>query len=168
LTVKKLCYFDDDAGGIDCQSTLGEAFRKMSAHTRDVPDQVGFCFGLIVPSHLLEPERSGVFLRRALRTISDIFKVHEDRWPHWVHLAVRHLLDCDVMRVGPAFALVLGCPAECDHGLTPGPMCVLLQGMSSTPIVEISYKGWEPSDYGIGFLGSVYLPICGEIARVLS
>jgi len=27
----------------------------MSAQARDVPDQVGSCFGLIVPSHLLEP-----------------------------------------------------------------------------------------------------------------
>jgi len=131
---------------------LGKAFRKMSAHIRDVPDQVGSCFGLVVPSHLLEPVRSGVFLRRALRTISDTFKVQEDKWPVWVLPAVCHLLDCHVMRVGPAFALVLDCSAECNHGLPPGPMCVLLQGISATPIGETSYKGWEPSDSGIGSL----------------
>ena len=117
---------------------------------RDVPDQVSSYFGLVVPSHLLEPTRSGVFLRRALRMMSDIFKVREDRWPVWVLPAVHHLLDCHVMRVGPTFVLVLGYSAECNHGLPPGPMCVLFQGVSATSNVEMSDQGCELSDSGIG------------------
>jgi len=50
------------------------------------------------------------------------------------------------MRVGPTFALVLGCSAECDHGLPPGPMCIHFQGILATPIVETSDQGWELSD----------------------
>jgi len=150
LTVEKFCYFYDDAGGIGCRSTQGETFRKISAQTRDVSDQDDSCFGLVMPSHLLEPVWSGVFFRRALRTVSDTSEVREDRWPVWVLPAVRHLLDCHVMGVGPAFALFLGCFAECNHGLLHGPVCVLLQGISATPIIETSYKVWEPSDSGIG------------------
>jgi len=75
LTVEKFCYFDDDAERISCRCAPGKAFRKMSVQARDVPDQVDYCFGLIVPSHLLEPIRPGVFLRRALRTIPDISEV---------------------------------------------------------------------------------------------
>jgi len=52
----------------------------MSAQTRDVSDQVGSCFGLVMPSHLLESV-TGVFLQRALKTVSDISEVRKNRWP---------------------------------------------------------------------------------------
>ena len=113
----------------------------MSVKSIDVPDQASSCFELIVPSHLLEPTGSGVLLRRALRTIPDEFKIREDRWQIWVLPAVHHLLDYHVMRIGPTFAFVLGCPAECDHGLPPGPMCVLFQGVSATSNEETTDKG---------------------------
>jgi len=53
------------------------------------------------------------------------------------------------MRVGPTFALVLGCSAKCDYGHPPGPMCVLFQGASATSTIETSDKDWELSDSGI-------------------
>ena len=56
------------------------------------------------------------------------------------------------MGVGPAFALVLGCFAECNHGLPPGLMCVLLQKISSAPAIETCHRSWEPGDSGIGSL----------------
>jgi len=75
--------------------------------------------------------------------------------PVWVLAAVCHLLNCHVMGVRPAFALVLGCFAECNNGLPPGPVCVLLQRISAASITETSNKSWEPSDSGdcgIGFV----------------
>jgi len=86
-------------------------------HARDVHDQIGSCFGLIVPGHLLELIGSGLPFWWALWMVPNIFEIFEDHQPIWVLPAVRYLLDYPVMRVGPAFSLVLGCLAECDHGL---------------------------------------------------
>jgi len=72
------------------------------------------------------------------------------------------------MRVGPAFALVLGCSAECDHGLPPGPMCVLLQGISATPILETSYKGWSRVTLESSPWLSPSAELRREVARALS
>jgi len=63
--------------------------------------------------------------------------------------AVRYLSDSPVMRVGPAFAFVLGCLAECDHGLPLLPVRVLFQGISAASVVETSDEGWEPCDSGV-------------------
>jgi len=61
------------------------------------------------------------------------------------------------MRVGPTFAFVLGCPAECGHGLPPEPMCVLFQGVSAISCAEKSDQGWEPGETGIGsYAQSIY------------
>jgi len=118
LNAEKFCQFNDDAGrvGSDC---TGKAFREMPTQAGDIHDQIGSYFGLIVPGHFLELIRSGVPFWWPPRVVPNISKIFEDCQPVWVLPAVCYLSDCPVMRFGPAFAFVLGCPAECDHDLPP-------------------------------------------------
>jgi len=119
LNVDKFSYFKDDAGRVGCRSAPRKAFREMPMQARDVHDQVGSWFGMIVQGHLLELIRSGVPFWWALQMVPNMSEIFEDCQQIWVLPAVHYLSHCPVMRVGPAFALVLGCLAECDHGLPP-------------------------------------------------
>ena len=118
LNVEKLCSFNDDAGRVGCRTASGEAFREMPPHVGDIHNQIGSCFGLVVPGHLLELVGTGVPIWWALRMVPDVSEIFEDRQPVWVLPAVRYLSDCPVMQFGLAFAFLLGCPAKCDHVLT--------------------------------------------------
>ena len=66
----------------------------MPSHVGNIHDQLGSCFGLIVPGHLLDLVGSGVALSWALRMVPDVSKIFEDRQP----VRVLYLLDalsCD-------------------------------------------------------------------------
>ena len=48
------------AGRVGCRTAPGEVFREMPSHVGNIHNQLGSCFGLIVPGHLLELVGSGV------------------------------------------------------------------------------------------------------------
>jgi len=136
--MKEFCQFNDDTGRVGCQFAAGKALGEVSSRAYDVSDQDLFSFCFIIPGHLLKLVRFGILLGWALWVIPDASEIRKNMWPAWVVPAVSHLLDCRVMGVGPVLFLLIGCFAERNLGLPPGPMCVLLQGITATPAVESS------------------------------
>ena len=118
-------------------------------HVGNIHNQLGSCFGLIVPGHLLELVGSGV----PLRMVPNVSKIFEDCRPVRVLPAISYLLDCPVMRFGPTFAFPQGCPTKCDHGLPPRSVRFLFQRISTAFIVEAPDEVWEPCESRVGSSG---------------